>query len=61
MADLIVLDIALNMDRAFTVIEQRVNKVLDVELVQVSLFNSEPIGSHCSNYTICQVIRILFS
>lgn len=28
---------------AFTVIEQRVNKVLDVELVQVSLFNLKPI------------------
>lgn len=28
---------------AFTVIEKRVNKVLDVELVQVSLFNLKPI------------------
>lgn len=46
---------------AFTVIEQKVNKVLDVELVQVSLFNFEPIGSHCMNYSIRQLIRILFS
>ena len=46
---------------AFTAIELRVNKVLDVELVQVSLFNFDPIGLHCSSYTIHQVMHILLS
>lgn len=45
---------------AFNVIEQMVNKVLDVELIQVSLFNFKPIGSHCSNYSICQLIRTMY-